>query len=145
MEKETILHPVDHIGIAVDNIQEALDIYTSLLSYNIIHEEQILDQNVNVVFIKNNNSVLELLSPIDSNIPSPISKFILNKGPGLHHICYRINDIQAELKKLAGNGVILVDKVPRKGAFNSKIAFLHPKSFNGVLIELCERNVDLTS
>jgi methylmalonyl-CoA/ethylmalonyl-CoA epimerase len=127
---------IDHIGIAVEQLDAELRRYTEDFGGKLLSRETVTEQKVEIVFISFHNSKIELLAPTSKE--STIRKFLDKNGPGLHHICYRVSDIKAELKRLESLGYQLIDKTPRHGAHNSKIAFIHPKSCGGVLIELCE-------
>lgn len=128
--------PLDHIGIAVSNLDDAISLYTNTFGFEVETRETIASQGVELVFLKLANTRLELLAP--TNAVSKLKKFLDTKGPGLHHICYKVDNLKAELARLKALGVKLIDEVPRPGAHNSIIAFLHPSSFGGVLTELCE-------
>ncbi|MFM1848613.1 MAG: hypothetical protein RL417_2087 [Pseudomonadota bacterium] len=128
--------PLDHVGIAVRNIDDALAEYRKNFGFALDSREIIASQRVEVAFIRLPNTLIELLAPVDET--STLAKFLQKKGPGLHHLCYRVEDIERELSRLSANGVELVDKSPRPGAHRTRIAFLHPKSTGGVLTELCE-------
>ncbi|HDP79844.1 MAG TPA: methylmalonyl-CoA epimerase [Spirochaetes bacterium] len=127
---------VDHIGIAVSNLEESKKIYEAL-GLKAKGEEVVEEQKVKVVFFPVGDSEVELL---ESTSPDgPIARFIEKNGQGVQHIAFRVPDIEAALEKMKAQGVRLVDEKPRYGAGGAKIAFLHPKSTGGVLIELCER------
>ncbi|MCB9030197.1 MAG: methylmalonyl-CoA epimerase [Deltaproteobacteria bacterium] len=133
------MHPIDHIGIAVNDLEASIKMYQETFGYEVDEREILEKSGVELVFLKAPNTLLELLRPL--NDQSPIAKFLAKRGQGIHHICFRVPDIEAELKKLADQGVELIDKTPRPGAYNSKIAFIHPSSTDGTLIELCQREV----
>ncbi len=128
---------VDHVAIAVPNLEEAVALYKSLLGKDPEHIEEVADQKVRAAFFGVGDTNLELLFPTASD--SHITNF-LQKNPkgGLHHICLEVKDIDAHLAKLKAQGVKLIDETPRIGAHNKRIAFVHPKSTGGVLIELSE-------
>ena len=128
---------LDHVGIAVKNLQEVKKMYANLLDIQPSTDEIVHEQGVRVSFIETPTSSLELLAPLNED--SPIHRFIEKKGEGLHHIAFKVSDIELEIKKLEQKGFQLIDKTPRTGAKGKLIAFLHPKSTNGVLIELCEK------
>ena len=130
-------YPLDHVGIAVPDLAAAIDQHTKLFGFVVDCQEEVPSQGVALAFLRLQNTLLELLTPTTEN--SSLAKFLATRGPGLHHICYRVTDIVAELARLEKSGVVLIDKAPRPGAHGSKIAFLHPKSTGGVLIELCQR------
>lgn len=128
--------PLDHVGIAVTNLDSALDEHRKHFGFSLESREVISSQRVEVAFIRLPNTLLELLAPTDND--SPLARFLSKRGPGLHHLCYRVDDIERELTRLKSIGVELIDASPRPGAHGTRIAFLHPKSNGGVLIELCE-------
>ena len=126
---------LEHIGIAVKNLEEAIKIYESL-GLQVDSIEAVEDQKVTTAFIPCGSVNLELLEAIGNE--GPVAKFIEKRGEGIHHISIRVTDIETRLKELKEKGIRLVDETPRKGAHNSKIAFIHPKATKGVLIELVE-------
>jgi methylmalonyl-CoA/ethylmalonyl-CoA epimerase len=126
---------LDHIGIAVKSL-EAARIYESL-GLNIDHVETVETQKVKTAFLSVGDSNLELLEP--SAPDSPIAKFIEKRGEGIHHICFRVDDIEAHLARLKAEGYRLVNEAPVPGAHGCRVAFLHPSAGNGVLIELSEK------
>ncbi len=130
--------PLDHIGIAVQNLDEGIALYQRSFGLKLDLREPVPTQNVEVAFLKLENTLIELLAP--TSPASTLQKFLQTRGPGLHHLCYRVSNIREELKRLIALGYSAIDKEPRPGAHNSMIAFLHPKDFGGVLTELCERN-----
>ncbi|PKM86829.1 MAG: methylmalonyl-CoA epimerase [Firmicutes bacterium HGW-Firmicutes-12] len=128
---------IDHIGIAVKNLQESLDFYTEILGLNNTGIETIEEQKVKVAFLPCGDSELELL---ESTSPDgPIAKFIDKNGEGVQHIALKVDDIEGALDYLKEKGIRLIDEKPRYGAGGAKIAFLHPKATRGVLLELSER------
>lgn len=127
---------VSHIGIAVTDLNEALNKY-NLLSDADAEITEVPDQKVRVAIFGHSGGRIELLEPTSDD--SPIAKFIKSKGEGLHHICIYVDDIEAKLSELKDAGVRLIDETPRIGAEGNKIAFVHPKDMNSVLIELEER------
>lgn len=127
---------IDHIGIAVADLNQAITLYSSTTSAEIILRETIQAQGVELVFLNTGATKIELLAPLRAD--TPLGRFIDKRGPGLHHICYRVENLVAELSQLAQKGFTLIDSAPRPGAGGSQIAFISPKSFNGVLTELCE-------
>ncbi|MGB9814297.1 MAG: methylmalonyl-CoA epimerase [Thermovenabulum sp.] len=128
---------IDHIGIAVKDLEEAKKVYTDLLGLEVHGEEVVEEQKVKVVFIPVGDSEVELLESTDPE--GPIAKFIEKNGEGIQHIAFRVDDIEKALEELKQKGVRLIDEKPRYGAGGAKIAFIHPKATKGVLIELCER------
>ena len=128
---------LDHIGIAVTNLGEALSFYRDALGLDIEPPEEVPSQRVRVHFIPVGDSSLELLEATDDG--SPIAKYTAKRGPGLHHLTLRVEDIAAALARLKELGVRLIDEVPRPGAHGSLVAFIHPSSAHGVLVELMQR------
>jgi len=128
---------IDHIGIAVKGIEQAGKFYTDILGLEIEDIEHVADQKVNVAFVPVADSEVELLASTDSD--GPVAKYLDSRGEGVQHIAFRVEDIEEALKELKEKGVRLIDQAPRKGAGGAKIAFIHPKETNGVLVELCER------
>ncbi len=131
-----MIKKVDHIGVAVKNLSEALSFYTEALNLGPVHEKVVPEFGVKVAFLPVGDTEIELLEPLDEN--SNMAKFIEKRGEGIHHICLETDDIEGELKNLAEKGVELLDKSPRQGAV-ARVAFVHPKAARGVLLELSER------
>jgi len=128
---------IDHLGIAVKNIEEGKKFWTDILGLAFEGSETVEAQKVTTAFFPVGESEVELL---ESTAPDgPVAKYIEKKGEGIQHVAFRVEDIETALKELKEKGVRLIDETPRKGAGGAKIAFLHPKSTNGVLVELCER------
>jgi len=127
---------VDHIGIAVKSIKDALKFYSDILGLKLTGEEVISEQKVKTAFLPIGDTEVELLESTEPD--GPVAKFIERKGEGIQHIAFKVNDIEAALKELEEKGIRLIDRKPRIGAGNKKIAFLHPKDTFGVLVELCE-------
>jgi methylmalonyl-CoA/ethylmalonyl-CoA epimerase len=125
---------LDHVGIAVANLSEALAFYRDALGLEIDTPEEVASQGVRAHFIPAGQSALELLEPMADD--SPIATYVAKRGPGLHHITLRVDDIRAALARLRGRGVRLIDEAPRPGAHGSLVAFIHPASAHGVLVEL---------
>jgi methylmalonyl-CoA epimerase len=128
--------PIDHVAIVVADLDEALALYTQTLGFSIVYRETIADQGVEAVGLRTGDAVIELLRPLDDD--SAIARFRGSAATRLHHTAYRVPDIVAELARLRAAGVRLIDEQPRNGAHGNLIAFLHPKSTGGVLIELCQ-------
>ena len=127
---------IDHIGIAVKSIDQAKRFYSEILGLKIEGIENVADQKVNVAFLPITDSELEL---VESTHPDgPVAKYIEAKGEGIQHIAFRVENIEEALAELKQKGVRLIDEKPRKGAGGAKIAFIHPKETNGVLVEICE-------
>jgi methylmalonyl-CoA epimerase len=132
-----MIKKIDHIGIAVKDLNEALKVYTDILGLKAAGEETVEEQKVRTVFIPVGESEIELL---ESTAPDgPIAKFIEKNGEGIQHIALNVDNIEKTLEDLKSKGVRLIDEKPRRGAGGAKIAFIHPKATKGVLIELCER------
>ncbi|MGB4586326.1 MAG: methylmalonyl-CoA epimerase [Rectinemataceae bacterium] len=131
------LNKLDHIGIAVEKIDEALPFWEGLLGLPLHGTEEVKEQKVRTAFLPVGESEVELLESLDAE--GPIAKFIAAKGQGIQHIAFRVDDIDAALAELKEKGLRLIDETPRYGAGGARIAFLHPKATGGVLIELCER------
>ncbi len=129
---------IDHIGIAVKGIEQAGKFYTDILGLKIEDVENVADQKVNVAFIPITDSEVELLESTEPD--GPVAKYINARGEGVQHIAFRVEDIDKALEELKEKGVRLIDQAPRKGAGGARIAFIHPKETNGVLVEICERN-----
>ncbi|HDQ04027.1 MAG TPA: methylmalonyl-CoA epimerase [Deltaproteobacteria bacterium] len=128
---------IDHIGIAVKSIEEAKNLYSGLLGLKHEGSETVAEQKVTTAFFPVGDTEVELL---ESTSPDgPIAKYIEKKGEGIQHIAFRVENIEEALAELKAKGVQLIDEKPRRGAGGAKIAFLHPKSTFGVLIELCEK------
>ena len=130
------MRKIEHIGIAVKNLEESNDLFTKLFGAAPYKTEEVASEGVNTSFFMNGPNKIELLEA--TNEDSPIAKFIANKGEGIHHIAFDVEDIISEIERLKGEGFIVLNEVPKKGADNKLVAFLHPKSTNGVLIELCQ-------
>ena len=131
------IRPIDHVAIVVGDLAASLRLYVETLGFSQLYRETIADQGVEAVGLRAGETVIELLRPLDEN--SPIARFRGEAATKLHHIAYRVEDIRVELARLKHEGVRLIDESPRRGAHGNTIAFLHPKSTGGVLIELCER------
>ena len=129
---------IDHIGIAVKNIEQAGKFYTDILGLTIQGLETVADQKVNVAFLPITDSEIELLESTEPD--GPIAKYIDKKGEGIQHIAFRVENIDETLTELKEKGVRLIDQKARLGAGGAKIAFIHPKETNGVLVEICERS-----
>jgi len=128
---------IEHIGIAVANLEAALSFYEKVLGLTCYNIEEITDQKVRTAFFMVGQTKIELLQSTDPE--GPIGKFIAKKGEGIHHIAFSVENIEEQLVHAAKQGIALIDSKPRKGAEGLDIAFLHPKSTSGVLIELCEK------
>ena len=130
---------LDHIGIAVANLDEALAFYRDALGLEVEVPEEVPSQRVRAHFIPAGQAALELLEATAAD--SPIAKYLAKRGPGLHHITLRVDDIAAALARLKARGVRLIDESPRPGAHGSLVAFIHPSSAHGVLVELMQASL----
>jgi methylmalonyl-CoA/ethylmalonyl-CoA epimerase len=127
---------IEHIGIAVKDIAGAGMIYEKLLNTVVYKIEAVASEGVRTAFLQSGPNKIELLEPISTD--SPISKFIEKRGEGIHHIAFDVEDIVAEMTRLKNEGFVLLNETPKEGADNKLVCFIHPKSANGVLIELCQ-------
>jgi methylmalonyl-CoA/ethylmalonyl-CoA epimerase len=127
---------LDHIGIAVEDITESNKLFTKLLGKPPIKEEMVASQQVKVSFFDSGESKLELLQPTGQE--SPIAKFLAKNKPGVHHIAFKVMDVHSAAKEMEAAGFEVITKPPKKGADNKLVVFLHPKTTNGVLVELCQ-------
>ena len=127
---------IEHIGIAVTNLDDSIRLYEKVFGLKCYNIEEVKDQKVRTAFFKVGQTKIELLESTDPE--GPIAKFIEKRGEGIHHIAFAVDNIDEQLKHAEKEGVKLIDSNPRKGAEGLDIAFLHPKSTGGVLIELCE-------
>jgi len=132
---------IDHIGVVVEDIDKAIKFYTTTLGMKLVHREDLIDRGIKVAFLTGTNgeTAVELLEPINhEDMNNTVAKFLKTKGPGLHHLAVKVENIEKSLKELESNGLQLVDKVPRPGARGHLVAFIHPKSVMGVLLELVQ-------
>ena len=127
---------IDHIGIAVETIDGALPLYRDQLGMREQHRETVEEQGVHALLLEIGGAHVELIAPIGPE--SGVAKFLARKGPGLHHVAYRTDDIDAELKRLVATGIRMIDEEPRVGIQGSRVAFAHPKSTGGVLTEIVQ-------
>lgn len=128
---------IEHIGIAVKNLEESINFYENILGLKCYSIEEVKDQKVKTAFFQVGQTKIELLESTDSE--GPIGKFIDKKGEGIHHMAFAVKDLQAALDNAKRNDIKLIDEKPRKGAEGLDIAFLHPKFTNGVLTEFCSK------
>lgn len=131
-----MIQKIEHIGIAVKDIKKATETYTKLFNQTPYKTEAVESENVITTFFKTGENKIELLEATSEE--SAIHKFIEKKGEGIHHIAFDVDDIYAEMERLSKEGFIVLNEQPKKGADNKLVCFLHPKSVNGVLIELCQ-------
>ena len=130
------MNKIEHIGIAVKDLSAANELYAKLLKTESYKTEKVRSEGVETSFFKTGESKIELLAATSED--SPIAKFLAKRGEGIHHIAFEVDDIKAEMKRLKEEGFELISKRPKKGADNKLVAFLHPKSSTGVLVELCQ-------
>ncbi|WDF59411.1 methylmalonyl-CoA epimerase [Flavobacterium sp. KACC 22758] len=131
-----MVNKIEHIGIAVKNMDDANVLFEKLLGVPSYKEETVESEGVLTSFFQTGTNKIELL--MATNPESPIAKFLEKKGEGIHHIAFDVEDINAEISRLKNEGFVLINKVPKKGADNKLVVFLHPKNTNGVLVELCQ-------
>ena len=127
---------IDHVGVAVDDLDAALALYEGDLGMTLVHRETVAEQGVEAVLLDVGATHVELLRPLGPE--TAVGRFLAKRGPGLHHVAYRVEEIEAALAELRARGITLIDERPRTGIRQSRVAFLHPKSTGGVLTELVE-------
>lgn len=128
---------IDHVGIAVQSLDQARELYEGVLGLQVTKTEEVREQQVKVMFIPTGDSEIELLESTDPE--GPIAKFVAAKGAGMRHIALRVENVEAAIADLRAKGIRMIDETPRYGAGGARIAFVHPKATNGTLVELCER------
>ena len=131
-----MVNKIEHIGIAVKNMNDANVLFEKLLGVPSYKEEEVESEGVLTSFFQTGTNKIELL--MATNPESPIAKFLEKKGEGIHHIAFDVEDIYSEIERLKKEGFVLINDVPKKGADNKLVVFLHPKNTNGVLVELCQ-------
>ncbi len=127
---------IDHIGVAVTDLDAAIALYDASYEMALVHRETVTEQGVEAVLLDVGENHVELLAPLGDD--TPVGKFLARRGPGLHHVAYQTVDIESELARLSGAGVRLIDETPRTGIRGSRVAFLHPASSGGVLTEIVQ-------
>ena len=127
---------IDHIGVAVADLDAAIELHTGAYGMPLVHRETVAEQGVEAVLLDVGDGHVELLSPLGED--TPVGKFLARKGPGLHHVAYAVEDIEATLEQLSAAGIELIDAKPRVGIRGSHVAFLHPRSTGGVLTEIVQ-------
>jgi methylmalonyl-CoA/ethylmalonyl-CoA epimerase len=127
---------IDHIGVAVEDLDAALALYEGAFGMPVVHRETVEEQGVEAVLLDVGDGHVELLSPLGPD--TPVGKFLAKKGPGLHHVAYAVTDIEAALSELSGRGIELIDSEPRTGIRDSRVAFVHPRSTGSVLTEIVQ-------
>jgi methylmalonyl-CoA/ethylmalonyl-CoA epimerase len=130
------MQKVEHIGIAVKNLEQAGSLYEKMLGAAAYKQEVVEEEKVATLFFKTGNTKIELLEALTPD--SVISKFIEKRGEGIHHIAFEVADILGEMQRLKGEGFVLLNELPKRGADNKLVCFVHPKTTSGVLIELCQ-------
>ncbi|GAA3759053.1 methylmalonyl-CoA epimerase [Flavobacterium ginsengiterrae] len=131
-----MVNKIEHIGIAVKNMDDANVLFEKMLGVPSYKMEAVESEGVLTSFFQTGNNKIELL--VATNPESPIAKFLEKKGEGIHHIAFDVDDIEAEISRLKKEGFVLINEIPKKGADNKLVVFLHPKNTNGVLVELCQ-------
>lgn len=132
-----MLTKINHIGIAVKSLEDSLPFYRDNLGMAFLGSEDVAEQKVKVAMLQVGESKIELLEPTSED--SPVARFIEKNGPGIHHLAYEVENIEEAIAKLLSDGVRMIDEKPRSGAHGTRIAFIHPKSSNGVLTEICQQ------
>jgi methylmalonyl-CoA epimerase len=131
-----VILDLDHVGIAVDDLETSVESYRRTLGVEPTHRETVADQGVEEVLFAVGTSFIQLLGALGAD--TPVGRFLETRGPGVHHVAYRVDDVAASLSRLRSEGVRLVDEVPRRGSRETLIAFVHPRDMGGVLIELVQ-------
>jgi methylmalonyl-CoA/ethylmalonyl-CoA epimerase len=131
-----VLTDLDHVGIAVGDLDEAIDRYRRAFGLKPVHRETVPSQGVEEVLLVVGSSYVQLLRPLGPD--TPVGRYLSSRGPGVHHLAYRVPDLVAALERLSAEGVRLVDEAPRAGSRGTRIAFVHPRAMDGVLVELVE-------
>jgi methylmalonyl-CoA/ethylmalonyl-CoA epimerase len=136
LKDSLMLTKINHIGIAVKSLEDTIPFYRDSLGMTLTGTEEVASQKVRVAFLTIGESKIELLEPTSDD--SPVAKFLEKNGPGVHHVAYGVDDIEAAIAKLTAGGTRMIDVTARDGAHGARIAFIHPKSSGGVLTELCQ-------
>ncbi|HEY1524147.1 MAG TPA: methylmalonyl-CoA epimerase [Solirubrobacteraceae bacterium] len=131
-----MLSAIDHIGVAVEDLNQAIALHQDKLGMTLVHRETVSEQGVEAVLLDVGDSHVELLQPLGPD--TAVGKFLARRGPGLHHVAYRVDDVEDVLRQLAAAGVRLIDEQPRSGIRNSRVAFVHPAATGGVLTEIVQ-------
>jgi methylmalonyl-CoA epimerase len=127
---------IDHIGVAVADLEAAIDLHVGVYGLELVHRETVTDQGVEAVLLDVGENHVELLAPLEGD--NPVGRFLASRGPGLHHVAYQVADIEAAVRSLRDAGVRMIDETPRTGIRGSQVAFLHPSASGGVLTELVQ-------
>jgi methylmalonyl-CoA epimerase len=133
---------IHHIGVAVEDLDEAVRIWTTLVGAAVEHRDRVPDQGVEAVSLRTGSGRVELLAPLEAD--TPVGRFLAKRGPGMHHVAFEVDDVAVELERLRRDGVQLIDERPRRGLFGLEVAFVHPESTGGVLAELVAMSVGST-
>jgi methylmalonyl-CoA/ethylmalonyl-CoA epimerase len=136
LSSRPVLSTIDHIGVAVQDIDESLALYRDALGMPLVHRETVTEQGVDAALLDVGDGHVELLQPLSPD--TPVGKFLAKRGPGLHHVAYRVVDVSATLEALRAAGIRLIDEQPRTGIRGSRVAFVHPASTDGVLTEIVQ-------
>jgi methylmalonyl-CoA epimerase len=131
-----MLSAIDHVGVAVENLDSAVALYRDGLGMALVHRETVAAQGVEAVLLEIGDGHIELLAPLGPE--TAVGRFLARRGPGLHHVAYRVADVESTLRQLAAAGLRLIDEQPRQGIRNSRVAFVHPASTGGVLTEIVQ-------
>lgn len=131
-----MLGRIDHIGVAVEDLDAALALYERALKMPVVHRETVTEQGVEAILLDVGEGHVELLKPLGPD--TPVGKYLAKKGPGLHHVAYQVQDIEQTLASLQGTGLRLIDETPRVGIRGSRVAFVHPAATGGVLTEIVQ-------
>ena len=131
-----MLNRIDHVGLAVEDLDSSLELYRGLFELDVAHREVVEQQGVEAVLLDVGENHVELLAPLGPD--TPVGKFLANRGPGLHHVAYQVDDIDSTLARLDEAGLRLIDRQPRTGIGASRVAFVHPQAVGGVLIEIVQ-------
>jgi methylmalonyl-CoA epimerase len=131
-----VLRAIDHVGVAVEDIEATIQLYRDTLGMPLVHRETVSEQGVEAALLDVGDGHVELLKPLAAD--TAVGKFLQKRGPGLHHVAYRVDDVEAELGRLAAAGIKLIDEQPRIGIRGSRVAFVHPSSTGGVLTEIVQ-------
>jgi methylmalonyl-CoA epimerase len=131
-----VFNRIDHIGVAVEQIEPALELYRDRFGLELVHRELVREQGVDAALLDLGENHVELLAPLGPE--TPVGKFLASRGPGLHHVAYQVADIDATLDQLKEAGLALIDERPRAGIRGSRVAFMHPRATAGVLTEIVE-------
>ena len=131
-----MLSAIDHVGVAVEDLEAAVSLYQSRLGMAVVHRETVEEQGVEAVLLDVGDSHIELLRPLSED--TAVGRFVAKRGPGLHHVAYRVENIERTLEDLAAAGLRMIDERPRQGIRNSRVAFVHPGGTGGVLTEIVQ-------